>query len=140
MNGASKLDRRPAGVLGGVGSFGADLTTLAVLQARLVKCDLREGLRKARAVLVVVVVFAVLALAGVFTLVLGVGFWVSTAFQITWGAALMAVGTACTVISGLVVALGLRKLTSGPPVLQHSIEEFERNLAWVKTTLTQSGR
>lgn len=41
---ASK-DRQSNGVIEGVSSFGTDLATLAVLQMRLVACDLRESTR-----------------------------------------------------------------------------------------------
>jgi formate hydrogenlyase subunit 3/multisubunit Na+/H+ antiporter MnhD subunit len=140
MNGTNRSHGRPAGVIEGVGSFGADVASLAVLQARLAKCDFREGMRQLTPLLVTLTVLAVLAIAGIVTLVLGVADWVSAVFEFSPGVARILVGIACVIIGGAVGFFCIRALTKGPSIFQRSFEEFERNLAWVKTTLTQSGR
>ncbi len=140
MNGSRGPQGRPNGVIEGVGEFGSDLTTLAVLQARLAKCDLREGLRQTAPLLATLAILALLVLAGIIALVLGVAFWIAATFGIGTGVSMVIVGLACAVISGVIAMICIRFLITGPPIFQRSIEEFERNLAWVKTTLTQSGR
>jgi formate hydrogenlyase subunit 3/multisubunit Na+/H+ antiporter MnhD subunit len=127
-------------VIKGVGSFGADLASLAVLQVRLAKCDLLQGMRRLAPWLVTLTVMAMLAVAGVVTLVLGVADWASAFVESSPGVARIVFGFACVLISGAIGFFCIRALTKGPSMFQRSLEEFDRNLAWVKTTLTQSGR
>jgi hypothetical protein len=134
------MHSRPSGVIEGVGGFGSDVATLAVLQARLARCDLREGLRQTARLWATLAIVAVFCLAGVIALVLGAAFWIATAFELGTGKSMVLVGAVCVVVSSVIAIVCIRVLTTGPSIFQRSIEEFERNLAWVKTTLTQSGR
>jgi hypothetical protein len=131
---------RSNGLIDNVSSFGNDLATLATLQGKLASADLREGLRKAAPAVGVLAAVGLLSAAGVTALVLALASWLAESFQLRTSSALALVGLGSLVIAALGGWLGARALASSFTTFRRSSEEFERNLAWIKTTLTQSGR
>jgi hypothetical protein len=140
MSGGTHTESQPNGFLEGIGTFGTDLITLAVLQARLAACELREGLKAARLGLVLLLFCVLVSASGLIAIVLGVALWMATVLQIQQGPAFLLVGLACMIAAALIGWLSVRALTPRIPVFQRSTEELERNLAWIKTTLLYSGR
>ncbi len=128
------------GLMEGVGSFGNDLATLASLQAKLAAADARESLLKALPAAVGLGVLALLLIAGMAALVAGFAVWLAEAFHLRLGVALMLVGLGCLILGALFSLLCLRLVGSSFTAFRRSSEELERNVAWVKTTLTRSGR
>jgi len=128
------------GLMEGVGSFGNDLASLASLQAKLAAADARESLLKALPAVVGLAVLALVLIAGMAAIVAGMAVWLAGALQLGLGVALMLVGLGCLVLGALFSLLCLRFLGSSFTAFRRSSEELERNIAWIKTTLTRSGR
>lgn len=126
--------------MSGVESFGNDLATLASLQAKLAAADARESLLKALPAVVGLAVLVLLLIGGMGAIVAGFAVWLAAALKWGLGVSLMVVGLGCLVVGALFSMLCLRLLGSSFTSFRRSSEELERNLAWVKTTLTQSGR
>jgi hypothetical protein len=133
-------EAQPNGFLDGIGTFGADLVTLAVLQGRLAASELCEGLRAARLGLALLLFCVLISASGLVAIVLGVACWLAAVLDIQPGSAFILVGLASLICATLIGWLSIRSLTPRIPVFQRSVEELERNLAWIKTTLLYSGR
>jgi hypothetical protein len=130
----------PNGFIEGIGSFGADLATLAVLQARLAASDLRDAARRARLRLLGLVTSLVICAAGMVAVILGVGLWLAARLGIEPGAGVLLSGVVVLAFAVTLGFLSVQALASGEPPFQRSHDELERNLAWIRTTLSQSGR
>ena len=128
------------GLIGGVESFGNDLAALASLQAKLAAADARESLLKALPAAVGLGVLALLLIAGMAAIVAGFAVWLAEALHLALGVALMLVGLGCLILGALFSLLCVRLLGSSFTAFRRSSEELERNVAWIKTTLTRSGR
>lgn len=140
LNDDAAVKSRPNGLMSNVGSFGNDLTSLATLQTKLAAADMRESLRKAAPAIGGLVVLSLLVIAGMTAIVAGFALWLAEAFQLRLGVALMLTGLGCLVLGALFSWLCVRFLGSSFTAFRRSAEELERNIAWVKTTLTRSGR
>jgi hypothetical protein len=127
-------------VIGGVSSLGNDLATLATLQARLAALDLRESMEHATPSLIGLVILGTIAAASVVVGLAGLSLWLATVLQVQAGIVMMVVALAGLVIAGAVSFFLARSLAASFSYFRRSQEEFERNLAWVKTTLVHSGR
>lgn len=131
---------RATGLMDNVSSFGSDLASLASLQGKLAAADAKESLQKAAPAIVGLVLATLLAFAGVVVILGGVGLWIAEAFAMKTHAALIFTGLGALVLVAILAAVCARLLGSSFTSFRRSSEEFERNLAWVKTTLTHSGR
>jgi len=123
-----------------VSSLGSDLASLATLQTKLAAADLRESLLKALPAIVGLVIVVLLLVAGMTAVVAGLALWIAEAFQLKPAVALMLVGGGGLVVAAIVGWLAARVLIRSFTTFRRSSEEFDRNIAWVKTILTQSGR
>lgn len=132
------LNDRPNGLIDNVSSFGNDLAALAALQAKLATIDLREGLQKAAPAVGVLIVAALLSAAGVTVLVFGLALWLAESFQIRPASAFGVVGLGSLAAASIGAWIGARALASSLSTFRRSSEEFERNLAWIKSTLKQN--
>jgi hypothetical protein len=137
---AAANDRQHNGVIEGVSSFGTDLATLAMLQARLAAYDLRESMKSAIPALGGLVAFGTIAAASIVVGLVGLALWLATVLQVQAGVVMMVVALAGIVIAGVACALLVRSLTSSFSSFRRSKEELDRNLAWIKTTILHSGR
>ena len=133
-------DRQNNGVIEGVSSFGTDLATLAVLQMRLTACDLRDSAKAATPIVAGLTVFWIIAGASAVVGLAGIALWLATILNVQASIVMMVIGLIGLVISAVGAALLARSLTRVFSYFRRSQEELERNLAWVKTTLTHSGR
>jgi hypothetical protein len=126
--------------MGNVSSFGNDLASLATLQTKLAAADMRESLLKAAPAIGGLAVLGLLSVAGMTVLVAGFALWLAEALQLRPAVALMLVGLVSLVVATLGAWLCARTFSGSFSTFRRSSEEFDRNLAWIKTTLTQSGR
>jgi hypothetical protein len=133
-------DRPPNGVLDGVSSFCNDLTTLATLQIRLASCDLRDSAQVAIPIAVGLVVCGFIIMGCVVLALAGFALWLASLWQLPIGPCMMGVALGGLIIAGIVGALLARSFSKSFSYFRRSREEFERNLAWIKTALTHSGR
>jgi len=137
---ASASQDRSNGLMGDVGSFGSDLATLASLQSKLAAADAKESLQRATPAIAGLAVATLLACAGTVAILGGLGLWIADAFSIKPYAALMLTGLGALVLVAILAAVCVRLLGSSFTTFRRSAEELERNIAWIKTTLTHSGR
>jgi Putative Actinobacterial Holin-X, holin superfamily III len=137
-NGHAAADDR--GVIEGVSSFGTDLATLAMLQARLAAYDLRDSMKSAAPAIASLVAFATIAAASTVVGLAGLALWLATVLQMQAGLVMMVVALAGIVIAGVASALLARSLIASFSTFRRSREELERNIAWIKTTILHSGR
>jgi Putative Actinobacterial Holin-X, holin superfamily III len=131
---------RSNGLMENVGSFGNDLTSLATLQAKLAAADFRESLQKAAPAIGGLTVLGLLAIAGMTAIVAGFSLWLAEVMQVRPAVALLIVGLGCLGVAAIGCWFCARAVGSSFSTFRRSSEEFDRNLAWIKTTLTQSGR
>ena len=136
---ASK-DRQSNGVIEGVSSFGTDLATLAVLQMRLVACDLRESAKAATPIIAGLTVLWILAGASATVGLAGLALWMASVLNLQPGTVMILVAVIGLVVAAAGSALLVRSLSRTLSYFRRSQEELERNLAWIKTTLVHSGR
>jgi hypothetical protein len=137
VNGAGAT--RPDGMLEGVSSFGSNVLTLTVLQARLVGHELREMSNQALPGLVTLAVSCLVALAGTVVGLAGIGLWIGQSLSLSpaTGMLLTAIGAVC--LSTLVAVLAVRRIRSWLG-LRRSAEELKRNLDWLNMILARGGR
>ncbi len=128
------------GLMDNVSSFGNDVASLAALQSKLAAADMRESLHKAAPAIGGLMVLVLLLVAGMTVLVGGIGLWLAEAQQLRPAVALVVVGLGSLVLAALGAWLCTRWLATSFSTFRRSSEELERNVAWIKTTLTQSGR
>jgi len=133
-------DKQNEGVIGGVSSFGADLATLATLQAQLAACDMRDCAKQAVPSLAGLIAFGTIGVASTVVGLAGLALWLAEVFQARPGITMMVVAIAGLVISALAAFFLTRTLSRSFTYFRRSQEEFDRNFAWIKTTLVYSGR
>ena len=128
------------GVLGNLAEFASDCTTLLELQSRLAVEDLKDS--AARAVVPVGgAAFGVaLALGALPVALLGVGELVVQYGGLTRGWSYVIVAVAALVLGGLSAWLFGSRIGASFESFHRSREELTRNLAWIKTVLSYSGR
>ncbi len=138
-NGATRRNQ-PEGMLEGVQSFGTNVTHLALLQSRLVGIDLAEAGRNA-APAIVALSLSLFALPAAFVMAaLGLALWLINSQNMAPLMACVVVCMAVLVTTALTAWLALRSIRRCLRILRRSGEEFDRNLSWLRTVLTQSGR
>ena len=129
------------GVFGNLAELAGDMTTLAELQAKLVVVDLKAS--ASRAVLPAALVGAgvVFLLAALPVALIGASELLADALGLTHrGWAYLIVAAVAAALTVVLVLIGLPRLSKSFDNLTRSREELERNLAWVKTVLANSGR
>lgn len=133
-------ERQNNGVIEGMSSFGTDLATLALLQARLAACDLKDSARASAPIIAGLVIFGTIAAASVVLGLAGLSWWLATVLQVQVGIVMMITGLVALIIASVAAALLSRRLGKCFSYFRRSQEELDRNLAWIKTTLVHSGR
>ena len=134
--GSHRQSRRMAGNVAGVIH---DVTELIELQARLFAADIKAAVRESILPLVLMVTAVCILLGAMPVLLLGVA--EVLAAQVEWSrtvsllvAAGMGVGVAL-----LVLVIAWWRLRRGISHLDGSLEELERNVAWIKQVLKNEG-
>jgi uncharacterized membrane protein YqjE len=128
------------GVVGSIADFGNDVATLIELQAKLAALDLKECKTRAVVPLIVAAAAAVLMLASLPVVLLGVADLIARALNIAPGWAMLLTGLAALAVAGLVGWLSVKEITRSLEPLRRTNEELVRNLAWIRTVLVYSGR
>lgn len=132
--------RQNNGVIEGMSSFGSDLATLGLLQARLAACDLRDSARASAPIIAGLVIFGTIAAASVVLGLAGLAWWLESVLHVQGGIVMMVVGLVALIIASVASALLSWRLGKCFTYFRRSQEELDRNLAWIKTTLVHSGR
>jgi hypothetical protein len=127
-------------IVGNVGQFAEHILTLGELQARLALIEVKQNLEAARTGIWMLSAGAIVALGSLPVLLESVaellvsGMGIQHAYALLW----VCVPTITIACACIAVAVGLlRRAVVGLPT---STDEFHRNLNWVRTVLTHSGR
>jgi len=126
--------------VGSVAGLGHDVATLLDLQARLVALDAKESTQKAVTPLVTVLVAVVLTLAGFTVGLFGAAELIARALTISQGASMLLTAGVTLALAGGVIAFSISQLKASLTPFRRSVEELDRNVAWLKTVLLHSGR
>jgi hypothetical protein len=137
VNGGMRF-RRSEGVLTNLGEVTSDIATLAELQAKLTLIDAKEAVGRATLPTVILGVSAAVLVATVPVLLIGLAFVLAAALQISQGAALLITGAVVGAVAGVVAFLSLREFLHSFESFRRSRDELTRNIAWIKTVLTQN--
>jgi len=137
---ASQHNGNTDSVVGSIAGLGNDVATLGELQWKLFKADLKDLTARARLSIAILAVGVVVVVGSVPVLVAGAGLLLATALNISTGMGLLLSALAAVIISGGALAFAVLGLGRSLDALQHSREEFQRNVAWIRTVLVQSGR
>jgi len=128
------------GVIGNLAGFAGDVATLAELQTKLVTHDLKESVSHAILPAGIVLGGGVLALGTVPVLLIGIAELLGPLLGFSHGLALVCVAILGLVVGAVMAFLALPHIQRSFESFQRSREELARNVAWIKTVLTYSGR
>lgn len=128
------------GVLGNLAEFGSDVATLAELQAQLAVHDLKESAGRAILPAGLLAGSIALALGSIPVLLMGAADLIAPVLGIDEGWSLLLVAGVALLLAATLGWFALPRLTGSFDCFRRSQEELNRNLSWVKTVLTHSGR
>lgn len=130
-----------AGVFGNLADLANDVASLVELQAKLAVVDLKATVVKATIPLGLVAGGAAVLVAALPVLMIGLAELLADGLGLAhrgWAYLIVAAGGA--VLAGLLVLLGLPRLLKSFDSFQRTRDELDRNVAWVKTVIANSGR
>jgi hypothetical protein len=128
------------GVLTGIGDLGTNVVNLTTLQARLAAEDFRESAGRALPALIAAAVLIPLGFASITVGLLGLAYWLVDYQGVTLVKTLFEVAAEGIVLSAVLASLAYQRLVASLGSFQRSREELERNIAWLRTVMTHSGR
>jgi len=128
------------GMLNGIGDLGSNVVTLTTLQARLAAEDFRESATRAQPALIAAAFLVPLGFASITVGLLGLAYWMAAALAMPLGQSLLLVAAGGILVSSVVAALVIQRCRASLASFRRSREELERNIAWLRTVLTHSGR
>ncbi len=137
---ASAFEAIPGGLVGNVAEFGNDVATLVELQAKLAAADFKESLAKTAIPLVLVIVGAILLLAALPVLLIGVGSLLAPVLGWSFGLAVLVTAVVALAIAAVLVLVSVGRLAHGFDSFRRSREELTRNIAFIRTVVVHSGR
>jgi hypothetical protein len=125
---------------GNVGNLGSDLMTLAELQVELLRLDAQEATKRSIPPLVVAVLGVAFVIGCCPLALLGLSWFIAAHTALSQAAAALIVAGGGLVLAAILFAVAYYWLRSCVAVLGRSREEFNRNLRWVKSLLTNGRR
>jgi len=128
------------GVFTNLAEFSGNLVTLSELQGKLAAIELRHCIKEATWPAAMIAVACVIALGSLPVLLIGVAEWLVRALGITHASALLLSGVGALLIAAILIGVAIPMLRRSFTHFQHTRDEFRRNIAWIKTVLTHSGR
>lgn len=128
------------GVVGNITGFANDVATLVELQAKLASLDFQDCASRAKLPLIATAAGALIVLGSVPVVVGGLGLILAEAFRLSNGLGLLIAGGVVILLAGLVAAFSALRAARSLESFRRTREELGRNLLWLKTVLTYSGR
>jgi len=141
-NGRAGSDIRAGGdmVMRGVAGFGENLLTLAELQARLAKIELRQNLEAARTSVVLALSSALATCSGLIIMLAGLAELMVSELGMKRGYALLIVACSAIAVGAICLVVAATRLRAKRLGFPLSFEELARNFNWLRTVLRHSGR
>jgi uncharacterized membrane protein YqjE len=140
MNGNGRQRKQMPDVAGSVSGLTHDVIELAELQTRLLKLDLQKSTQKTRTCLILAVIGACLLLASLPVALVALAALLVEQFEWSQSAALGVATLVGLVLAGIFAGAAYGIARSGLFAIDRSRDEFNRNIAWIKSTLKDQGR
>ncbi len=141
MNRSANKAVEPSGsVSESLADFVDNLAELGDLQLRLLRQDARASFQHARFAIVLFGLGLCAILAGIMLALLGLVEELAAHAVMSRPAAFLTVGLGALLFGALAFQYSLGRIASSSEGFRRSNEELIRNLSWVRTVLTQSGR
>jgi hypothetical protein len=131
--------RKPEGILSSLEGLGGDITSLVELQAKLVAYDLKDAAAKAKVPSAILIVSAVVLMASLPVIFIGLAFALASLGVVQW-AAFLITGGVLAAAAGVVGWISLVRFLKSFESFRRSREELVRNINWIRTVALQSGR
>lgn len=109
-----------------------DAIELCELQWALLSADLKSAIRGGRTGGLLMLVAGAMLFAAMPVLLLALGAWIETAFELSRAASLLIAGAIAVVGSVIALLAGWRIAARGAAALNRSRSEAQRNVAWLK--------
>ncbi len=141
MNGAAtNSSANSESVSGSLSDFVGDLAELGELQLKLLAHDARVSLEETRPSLLGLGLGLCVIVSGVFLSLYGLAEELTARGVLSRPGAFVTVGFGGVLMGAVASRISLGRLASSSKCFRSSTEELVRNLAWVRTVLTESGR
>ncbi|MCO6042365.1 phage holin family protein [Aeoliella sp. ICT_H6.2] len=114
----------------------SDIVELGELQLELLKADASDAAKNMLASLAIAVFAACLILAAAPVLLTAVAHWLTQQTELSMAASLASVSAVTAAIAGVLGASAYHLAKRGAKSLERSRGELQRNLAWLKSSLT----
>jgi len=114
-----------------------DAFRLGDLQLQLFQVDAIEFWKKTKLAAIVCAVSALGMLAALPIFLLGITYYVQSAFEISLATASLIVALATITLGGLAAWLSVKNVTRAGGILARSKEEFRQNMAWLRSAMNQ---
>jgi hypothetical protein len=140
MNGNGRQRTQMPDVAGSVSGLTHDVIELAELQTRLLTLDLKRSSQKTRTCLILAVIGACLLLASIPVALLALAELLVEQLDWSRSAALGVATLTGLLLSAIFAGIAYSIARSGLVSLERSRDEFNRNVAWIKSTLKNRGQ
>jgi hypothetical protein len=141
MNSNGRVREKEPSVATSFSELAHDVIELAELQGQLVAHDVKDTAQKTRTSLLLSVVGVCVLLGAVPVLLMAIGEFISEQAGWPQSAGLAIAAAIGIVASGVLLAAAWNRLSAGLSSMTRSRDEFNRNIAWIKSTLRgQAGK
>jgi uncharacterized membrane protein YqjE len=140
MNGNGRHRTQMPDVAGSVSGLTHDVIELAELQTQLFMLDLKKSTQKTRTCLILAVIAACLLLASLPVALMALAELIVEQLEWSRAAALGVATLVGLVLAGVFAGAAYGIVRNGLVSIQRSRDEFNRNIAWIKSTLKERGR
>ena len=127
-------------VAGSVSGLTHDVIELAELQTQLLALDLKKSTQKTRTCLILAIIGVCLLLASLPVALMALAALLVEQLEWSQSAALGVATLVGLVLAGIFAGAAYGIVRSGLISIERSRDEFNRNIAWIKSTLKERGR
>lgn len=140
MNGNGRHRTQMPDVAGSVSGLTHDMIELAELQTQLLRLDLKKSTQKTRTCLILAVIAVCLLLASLPVALVALAALLVEQLEWSQSAALGVATLVGLVLAGIFAGAAYGIVRSGLISIERSRDEFNRNVAWIKSSLKARGR
>jgi hypothetical protein len=140
MNGNGRQRPQMPDVAGSVSGLTHDVIELAELQTQLLMLDLKKSTQKSRTCLILAIIAVCLLLASLPVALVALAALLVEQLEWSQSAALGVATLVGLVLAGIFAGAAYSIVRSGLVSIERSRDEFNRNIAWIKSTLKERGR